>query len=140
VSKAAKTSEKSTKKSTKSTKKSTTKSITIPTKKLTKKSIQKSIQKSINRQSQFRARAFAPATVANVAVGFDIMGFALEGLGEVATVERIPLADQASPVIIGPIKGFPEIVTDPEKNTAGAGLLQIDSGPEVEIWVQGSVG
>ncbi|MBK7962823.1 MAG: homoserine kinase [Bdellovibrionales bacterium] len=83
------------------------------------------MSKSIKRKSKQRASAFAPATVANVAVGFDIMGFALEGLGEVATVERIPLADQASPVIIGPIKGFPEIVTEPEKNTAGAGLLRL---------------
>lgn len=72
-----------------------------------------------------QARAFAPATVANVAVGFDIMGFALEGLGEIAIVERLTRPDQYSQVIIEPIKGFPEITTDPTKNTAGAGLLQL---------------
>lgn len=35
-----------------------------------------------------RVRAFAPATVSNVACGFDILGFALEGLGDEVVVER----------------------------------------------------
>ena len=34
-----------------------------------------------------RAEAFAPATVANLGVGFDIQGLALEGMGDRATVE-----------------------------------------------------
>ena len=34
-----------------------------------------------------RAEAFAPATVANLGVGFDILGLALEGLGDRAIVE-----------------------------------------------------
>lgn len=66
--------------------------------------------------------AFAPATVANVAVGFDILGFALSGLGEVARVERI---DKSFGVIITPTQGFPEIPTDPRKNTATAGLIRL---------------
>lgn len=72
-----------------------------------------------------KAKAFAPATVANVAVGFDIMGLALEGLGEIATVEKISIPGQGPQVIIEPVQGFPEITTDPAKNTAGAGLLQL---------------
>ncbi|PYS58665.1 MAG: hypothetical protein DMF74_23125 [Acidobacteria bacterium] len=35
------------------------------------------------------ATAFAPATVSNVAVGFDILGFAIEGVGDVVTVSKI---------------------------------------------------
>ena len=29
-----------------------------------------------------KTRAFAPATVANVAVGFDLLGFPIEGVGD----------------------------------------------------------
>ncbi|TLY86479.1 MAG: homoserine kinase, partial [Gammaproteobacteria bacterium] len=33
-----------------------------------------------------RASAFAPASVGNVAIGFDILGFAVEALGDRVTV------------------------------------------------------
>ena len=36
----------------------------------------------------FRAKAFAPATVANVGPGFDVFGFALEGAGDVVEARR----------------------------------------------------
>ncbi len=39
------------------------------------------------------ATAFAPATVANVAVGFDILGFAIESVGDIVTVS---IADDTS--------------------------------------------
>ncbi|HEY8272325.1 MAG TPA: homoserine kinase [Pseudobdellovibrionaceae bacterium] len=68
------------------------------------------------------ARAFAPATVANVAVGFDILGFALSGLGEVATVRKINLPGQ---VKVHPVAGFPMLPVNPLKNTCSAGLLQL---------------
>ena len=35
------------------------------------------------------ARAFAPASVANVAVGFDLLGYPLDGVGDTVTVRRI---------------------------------------------------
>src|SRR5690606_1204602 len=35
------------------------------------------------------ARAFAPASVANVAVGFDLLGYAVAGVGDTVTVRRI---------------------------------------------------
>lgn len=48
-----------------------------------------------------RAEAFAPATVANLGVGFDILGLALVGMGDRAVVEF-----QRSPeIIIADIKG-----------------------------------
>ena len=32
--------------------------------------------------------AFAPATVANVAVGFDVLGFALDAVGDTVTLTK----------------------------------------------------
>ena len=68
-----------------------------------------------------KATAFAPATVANVAVGFDILGFALKGLGETATVEKISSRE----VVLMPIKGYENLSTNPLKNTATAGLVRL---------------
>ena len=68
------------------------------------------------------ATAFAPATVANVAVGFDILGFAVEGVGDSVTVERTETGKDSREVIVNGSPGFP---LDPEKNTATAGLLQL---------------
>jgi homoserine kinase len=73
-----------------------------------------------------KATAFAPATVANVAVGFDILGFALQGLGETAIVRRVELKKKGTPsVVIEKIPGFPDISLDPLKNTATAGLVRL---------------
>lgn len=70
------------------------------------------------------ATAFAPATVANVGVGFDILGFAIEGLGDRVTVSR-----SSSPgVQIEKMSGLSDsdaIPLDPEKNTAGVPLLKM---------------
>ncbi len=37
------------------------------------------------------ATAFAPASVGNIAVGFDILGHSLEGAGDRATVRFMPI-------------------------------------------------
>lgn len=82
------------------------------------------------------ARAFAPASIGNVAVGFDILGHSVAGPGDHATVRRID-----EPVVrIAAIRG---VVTDlplqAEQNTAGMALiamrsaLQIEYGFEIEI-------
>lgn len=78
--------------------------------------------------------------VANVGVGFDILGFALEGIGEFATVEKInSISDkksgssQSPQVIIEPISGYPELPTDPLKNTAGAGLIQLIADKQLDF-------
>lgn len=100
------------------------------------------MEKSGQRASPFpsKIRAFAPATVANVGVGFDILGFALEGVGEFATVEKInSISDkksgsrQSPQVIIEPISGYPELPTDPLKNTAGAGLIQLIAEKQLDF-------
>jgi homoserine kinase len=83
-----------------------------------------------------RARAFAPASVANVAIGFDILGFSVDALGDTVTVTRA-----AKPgVRILAIRGVAEdLPLEAEKNTAGRALiamcesLKLDFGIEMEI-------
>lgn len=68
------------------------------------------------------SRAFAPATVANVGVGFDILGFAVKSLGEIAEVEAMPGDPR---VILNPVDGHPTMPLEAARNTATAGLLQL---------------
>lgn len=87
------------------------------------------------------ATAFAPATVANVAVGFDILGFAIESVGDVVTVS---ITDDGS-VRIKEILDAPsgpaslDVPLDAEKNAATVGLLKLredlrlDFGFQVEL-------
>ena len=68
-----------------------------------------------------KTRAFAPATVANVAVGFDLLGFAIEGAGDSVAVIREP---RKSGVAIDSIEGVvTDLPAEPERNTASAALL-----------------
>ena len=65
------------------------------------------------------ARAFAPASVGNVGVGFDLLGHSVAGAGDRAEVRRID-----EPVVrIAAIRGcITELPTDPRANTAGTAL------------------
>jgi homoserine kinase len=66
---------------------------------------------------------FAPATVANVASGFDVLGFALERPGDTVTLRRVPGRDVTVTSITGDGGKLPR---DARKNTAAvaaAGLL-----------------
>ncbi len=84
---------------------------------------------TINRvsdQSSVRmsATAFAPATVANVATGFDILGFAIDGIGDRVTVSR----SETPGVTISAIRGIINVSGIPleaHKNTAGVPLLKM---------------
>jgi homoserine kinase len=66
------------------------------------------------------ATAFAPASVGNVAIGFDILGMAVDALGDRVTVSR-----SAQPgVRITAISGVPEeLPLEAERNTAGRALM-----------------
>lgn len=80
--------------------------------------------------------AFAPATVANVAIGFDILGHTVEAIGDRVRLRRI-----ADPVVritsIGGIAGA--LPVEPERNTAGRAVqaliedLNLGHGFEMEI-------
>lgn len=81
-------------------------------------------------------RAFAPASVGNVAVGFDLLGHSLAGPGDIAAVRRIPIPE----VRIVRITGMAdELPCDAERNTAGRALLSLraaldlDFGFELEL-------
>ena len=87
------------------------------------------------------ATAFAPATVANVAVGFDILGFAIESVGDVVTVSTTDRASVGIKEIVNDTGTSEEldISIDPARNAATVGLmklcdeLQLNFGFEVTI-------
>lgn len=67
-----------------------------------------------------QATAFAPASVANVAVGFDLLGFSMNQAGDRVTVSR---ADGSTNVTVEGITGVvTEIPRDSSKNTASVAL------------------
>jgi homoserine kinase len=64
--------------------------------------------------------AFAPASVANVGCGFDIMGFALKGYGDKVTVKISQGTDNSIISMSGPYAGL--IPAGRDKNTAGVAV------------------
>lgn len=87
--------------------------------------------------NMFGIKAFAPASVGNIGIGFDILGLALERPGDevIATKSNIP------GVRISKITGAGgKLPLDPEKNTAGVAALRLfehlgasSQGIELEI-------
>lgn len=80
--------------------------------------------------------AFAPATVANVGIGFDILGHTVESLGDQVRLQRID-----EPIIrIRSISGISsQLPLEPARNTAGRALqamhsaLRLSYGFEIDI-------
>jgi homoserine kinase len=62
------------------------------------------------------ATAFAPASAGNVAIGFDILGFAVDALGDKVSVARTDKRGLTISSITGTTVELPR---DPERNTAG---------------------
>lgn len=60
-------------------------------------------------------KVFAPATVANVACGFDILGFALHHIGDTITVKKT----KKKGLFIENGRGCEGLPTDPKQNVAG---------------------
>ncbi|ODU40684.1 MAG: homoserine kinase [Lysobacteraceae bacterium SCN 69-48] len=85
---------------------------------------------------RYEARAFAPGSVGNVGVGFDVLGHSIAGIGDVATVRRI----EAPTVRISAIRGaVTDLPLEAARNTAGMALialresLALPFGFEIEI-------
>jgi len=82
------------------------------------------------------ARAFAPASVGNVGVGFDILGHALNGVGDSVTVRAIDAPEVRIKAIHHSERALPMVAAE---NTAGAALLSLRArhaiacGFEIEI-------
>ncbi|MEE9438959.1 MAG: homoserine kinase [Saprospiraceae bacterium] len=66
-------------------------------------------------------KVFAPATIANVAVGYDVLGFAINGPGDVVILKKGTQPGLKISEIFG-AKG--KLPLDPEKNTAGYSALR----------------
>ena len=79
--------------------------------------------------------AFAPASIANLGPGFDVLGVAIEGPGDTVVATK----REESGVTITKIQGDDSLPTEADKNTAGVAarhvleLLNADSGVELEL-------
>lgn len=63
-------------------------------------------------------KVFAPATVANVGCGYDVLGFALEGYGDELILTRRP----DDRLVIASIEGVQGLPLDPLKNVSTAAI------------------
>ncbi len=70
-------------------------------------------------------RAFAPASVGNIGVGFDLLGHAVAGPRDVAAVRRIDEPQVRIETIDGDIAGVEGLPLDAERNTAGGALIAL---------------
>ncbi|MBS0381986.1 MAG: homoserine kinase [Proteobacteria bacterium] len=75
------------------------------------------------------ARAFAPASVGNVGVGFDILGHSVAGADDRAEVRRIDAPRVRIAAIEGAVTDLPR---DPARNTAGTALLAMRAALDLE--------
>lgn len=84
-----------------------------------------------------RAKAFAPATVANVSCGFDILGFALDSLGDTVEVIR---RDEPSLEVVSIVGDNGKLPWEADKNTCTiaiqAMLDSLGSNQGMEIHLQ----
>jgi homoserine kinase len=82
------------------------------------------------------ATAFAPASIGNVAVGFDVLGHSFQTIGDRVTARRIDEPTVRISSIGGLVSDLPR---EPEKNTAGMAVLsmvrdlKLDFGIELSI-------
>lgn len=85
--------------------------------------------------------AFAPASIGNVGVGFDMLGLALEGVGDRVRARRCP--EQG--IRVAEVRGIdgephPYLSTDPDQNTASIAARSLwsaagsDGGLELKVW------
>ncbi|MFL6620205.1 MAG: homoserine kinase [Povalibacter sp.] len=82
------------------------------------------------------ATAFAPASIGNVAVGFDVLGHSFQTIGDRVTARRIDTPTVRIVSISGLVSDLPR---EPEKNTSGMAVLsmvrdlKLDFGIELSI-------
>ncbi|MFT5750407.1 MAG: homoserine kinase [Ancylomarina sp.] len=80
-------------------------------------------------------KVFAPGSVSNVGCGFDILGFAIDGIGD----EMILSKNDSNKMYIKPIEGYGDLPTEPSKNVAGVAIqalldnLGSSQGFDIEI-------
>ncbi len=83
-----------------------------------------------------RATAFAPASVGNVAVGFDVLGHSFQAIGDRVRASRVKEPGVRIQSVTGAAVDLPR---EPERNTAGMAVLamvqdlKLDFGIDLEI-------
>ncbi len=84
-----------------------------------------------------RVTAFAPGSVANVAIGFDILGFSVDALGDRVTLVRREEPGVTIRAITGVVDDLP---LQADRNTAGQALLALIESRELkfgfDVWIQ----
>lgn len=68
------------------------------------------------------ATAFAPASVGNVAVGFDVLGLSVQAIGDRVTARRVEKPGVTIAAINGVVRDLP---LEAERNTAGMAVMSI---------------
>lgn len=71
------------------------------------------------------ARAFAPASVGNIGVGFDVLGHVIEGPRDVVEVRRIESPEVRIDWIVGEVEGADRLPLEADDNTAGRALQSL---------------
>jgi len=88
----------------------------------------------IEKNKSKEVKVFAPATIANISCGFDILGLALNRPGDIVTIRLTENSDVTIKKIIGDDGRLPY---DPERNTAGVAVIEylkhLNIAPGVEI-------
>jgi len=72
-----------------------------------------------------KATAFAPASVGNIGVGFDLLGHTIAGPGDRAQVTRIGEPVVRISAIEGDVDGVAQLPLDAPLNTAGRALIEL---------------
>ncbi len=87
--------------------------------------------------SATRVTAFAPGSVANVAIGFDILGFSVDAVGDRVTLVRTEKPGVTIRAITGVVEDLPLTA---DKNTAGQALLALIQARQLpfgfEMWIE----
>ena len=73
-------------------------------------------------QARTVATAFAPASVGNVAIGFDILGFSVDAIGDRVTARRTAAAGVTIKAIRGVVQDLP---LEAANNTAGRAVIAL---------------
>jgi homoserine kinase len=85
---------------------------------------------NVGRQS---ATAFAPASVGNVAVGFDVLGLSVQAIGDRVTARRTTELGVKIAAITGVVRDLP---LDAERNTAGRAVMSIVEDQKLNFGIE----
>jgi homoserine kinase len=75
-----------------------------------------------------QVRAFAPGSVGNIGVGFDLLGHSIAGVRDIATVRRIDEPVVRIAAIRGHVAGADSLPMEAGHNTAGQALICLRNG------------